>query len=65
MRGEFAPRKGSPVLDTRRRKLGRVQRVFGPVDSPYISVQPTGDQSLLGMMGKQVYTEEGEINGKS
>lgn len=64
VRGSEAPRGRAEVLDNRKRRLGRVIRVFGPVDSPYISVEPRGDLSLMGMIGKQVYFEGGDEYGK-
>jgi RNA-binding protein len=65
VRGSFAPFPKSRVLDNRQRPLGRVVRVFGPVDSPYVSVEPGGDVSLLSAVGKQVYVEEVENYAKT
>lgn len=44
--------------------MGQVRRVFGPVDSPYVMIDPTGKNSLLGAVGKQVYVKEVKHNGK-
>jgi rRNA processing protein Gar1 len=62
--GTFAPRPGSVVLDNRKKTLGKVRRIFGPVSSPYVSVEPTGDSGLLRMIGKQVYIEGVDDDGK-
>lgn len=64
VRGAFAPRLRAKVVDNRKRTLGHVRRVFGPVDSPYISVEPAGGQSMLAILGKQVYVEGVEEYGK-
>lgn len=64
VRGEITPPSKAKVVDNRKRSLGRVRRVFGPVDSPYISVEPTGEISLIGLIGKQVYVEGVDDNGK-
>lgn len=59
VRGTFAPGPRDRVLDNRSKPLGYVRRVFGPVDSPYIMVDPAGRSNLLAAVGKQVYVEEG------
>jgi len=64
VRGAFAPLPGSAVLDSRKRPLGKVRRIFGPVSSPYVSVELTGGSGLLGMIGKQVYIEGVDEDGK-
>jgi len=64
VKGVFAPQPRETVMDNRRRPIGRVVRVFGPVAAPYVSVEVTGEQSLLSAMGKQVYIEGVEERGK-
>ena len=64
VRGSFAPRPRDAVMDNRRRPIGRVARVFGPVAAPYVSVEVTGDKSLLSAMGTQVYVEGVDDLGK-
>jgi len=44
--------------------MGRIVRIFGPVESPYVTVEPTGDTSLLSVTGKQVYIDGVENHGK-
>ncbi|NLI74525.1 MAG: hypothetical protein GX369_07135 [Euryarchaeota archaeon] len=58
VRASFAPWPRDRVVDNRNRPLGQVRRVFGPVDSPYVMIDPTGRDSLLGAIGKQVYIKE-------
>ena len=64
VRGSITPPPRSKVGDNRKRTLGRVRRVFGPVDTPYVSIDTTGDISLIGMIGKKVYIEGVDDNGK-
>jgi len=64
VRGAFLPEPRSLVLDNRGKRLGRVRRVFGPVDSPYVSVDPIGDTSLLRLIGRQTYIEGVDKDGK-
>jgi RNA-binding protein len=58
VRGTFAPGFRERVVDNRSKPLGYVRRVFGPVESPYVIVEPTGNSSLLAAVGRQVYIEE-------
>jgi len=64
VRGDGTPPPRARVVDNRKRPLGRVRRVFGPVSSPYISVETTDEINLMGMIGKQVYFEGVDDNGK-
>jgi RNA-binding protein len=64
VKGVCAPQPREKVTDNRRRPIGRVVRVFGPVAAPYVSVEVTGDHSLLAAVGKQVYVEGVEELGK-
>jgi RNA-binding protein len=65
VRGSFTPSLATTVTDNRMRTVGRVVRVFGPVSSPYVSIEPMRGQSLLSIVGKQVYVEEVEPNAKA
>jgi RNA-binding protein len=58
VRGAFAPNSRDRIVDNRNKPLGYIRRVFGPVDSPYIMVEPVGRSNLLAAVGKQVYVEE-------
>ncbi|MEM0449781.1 MAG: Gar1/Naf1 family protein [Methanomassiliicoccales archaeon] len=64
VRASFAPRPKETVFDNRKRPLGRVGRIFGPVSSPYVSVELTNHKSLLSAMGMQVYVEGVDEFGK-
>ncbi len=64
VRGAMTPYPHDRVMDNRKKVLGQVRRIFGPVDSPYILVEPTGKNSLLAIVGKQVYIEEVEQHAK-
>jgi len=56
--GESPPDSGVEVLDSRRRRVGKVVRVFGPVEKPFISIEPTlKGKSLLGLVGTELFTE--------
>jgi len=60
---DFTPRIRDKVWDNRKRLVGSVVRIFGPVDSPYVTVEPTGDTSLLSVTGKQLYIDGVDDHG--
>ncbi len=51
--------EGSVLYDRRGRKVGVVREVFGPVRSPYASLEPRTDR-IGGLIGEDVYAEVGE-----
>jgi len=59
VRSEFAPPRGAVVFDRRRRPLGRVVKVFGPVKEPFASVRPDG-RPAIALIGSEVFVEEVE-----
>ena len=59
VKGRFAPRLELEVLDKKMRIIGKVSRVFGPVDSPYVSIKsPINHKPSLDMVGKEVYVRD-------
>jgi rRNA processing protein Gar1 len=60
VRGDFAPQEGSGVLDRSGRELGTIFRVFGPVASPYVSIQPSKEfrRSMVGSIGLEVFVDD-------
>ncbi|MDD1771290.1 MAG: Gar1/Naf1 family protein [Methanomassiliicoccales archaeon] len=65
VRATFTPKIRDEVWDNRKKYIGRVVRIYGPVDSPYVNVEPTGDTSLLSLAGKQVYIDGVDDHGSS
>lgn len=57
IRSAFAASRGAVVVDKRRRPLGRVMKVFGPVKEPFTSVRPEGKPTLA-LIGSEVFIEE-------
>lgn len=46
-------------MDNSMRILGTVKRVFGPIESPYISVKPPKNyRPSLDIVGKDVYIKD-------
>jgi RNA-binding protein len=59
IKGNFAPRLNQDVMDDKRRTIGRISRVFGPVKSPYISVRPPRNQKpSFDIIGNPVYVNK-------
>ena len=65
VRGTFTPGFRAAAVDNRKRPMGRVSRVFGPVSAPYVTVETAPGVSLLSAIGKQVYIEEVEVDAKA
>lgn len=58
VRAELVPENGTEVFTGEGLRAGRVERVFGPVLHPYVSVKPaSGRQKLMGLVGKKLYIE--------
>ncbi len=49
---------GSPVIDNRRKVVGKVISLLGPVDRPYAAIKVRKpSENLLSMMGREIYIE--------
>jgi rRNA processing protein Gar1 len=63
--GRVVP-EGSSVNDSRGKRIGRVVRVFGPVDRPYLTVKPRRTPSpdeAVRLVGSTLVQEESESHG--
>jgi rRNA processing protein Gar1 len=59
VKGNFTPKLELEVMDNTKRIIGRIARVFGPVESPYISIKlPKNHRPSLDIVGKEVYVGE-------
>jgi RNA-binding protein len=45
---------GTPVIDLTGKQIGKIQEIFGPVVSPYASVQPSREK-LTSIIGTKVF----------
>ena len=57
------PEMGDPVFDDRKHNVGKIIRIFGPVDAPYVSIKADGPSSLN--IGMELYTQKVRYNGKN
>lgn len=64
VRGSVTPNNNDPVFDQKMKRIGFVRRVFGPVDSPYVTVNPIDKTALVNAVGKKVYYEGDPQYGK-
>lgn len=62
VRAVAAPDVNCPVFDGRERRVGTVKRIFGPVDSPYVTVIPMAKGDLNHLLSKKVFYSEGSGN---
>lgn len=63
VRGGPLPEAGDPVFDSRKKRIGTVKRVFGPVDSPFVSVTLAGGCETA--LGAEMYYSKESKHGKS
>ena len=58
-RPESTPRIGSKVIDNRKRNIGIVKNIIGPVSAPYviISINKQDRKSAHNFIGIEVYTK--------
>ena len=57
------PDMGGPVFDARNRRIGKIVRIFGPVDRPFVSVRV--DDRFISLAGAELYTQKVKNNGKN
>ncbi len=53
----FEPIRGASVFDKRKRPLGQVARVFGPVAAPFVAVRPRAAPAVS-LLGADVFVDE-------
>ena len=63
VRAAFAPSRGTVVVDRRKRPVGKVVKVFGPVKEPFATVRPDGKPAMA-LIGSEVFIEEGGTNAR-
>jgi rRNA processing protein Gar1 len=64
VKARFAPKSGEIIRDNVKAEIGRVVKVFGPVRSPYVAIEPRNGQKTLAVLGKEVYVQEEREYGK-
>lgn len=45
------------VKDNLKSDIGRVSKVFGPVRSPYVAIEPRKELKTLAVLGREVYVQ--------
>ncbi len=59
IRTDKAPPIEAKVLDAKGRLVGWVYDVFGPIDSPYVLIKPSGDiDDIKGMLKSSLYVSD-------
>jgi rRNA processing protein Gar1 len=67
VRLEREPKLGEAIYDGKRRRVGQLSDLFGPVSSPYALVRPTGEIAsgdLASLVGEELFTSEGRSHGR-
>jgi rRNA processing protein Gar1 len=58
VKARFAPSPRELVRDNLKAEVGRVSKVFGPVRSPYVAIEPRRELKTLAVLGKEVYVQD-------
>jgi rRNA processing protein Gar1 len=64
VKARFAPNVREIVRENLKGEVGRVSKVFGPVRSPYVAIEPRKEMKTLAVLGKEVYVQQERDNGK-
>lgn len=64
VKARFAPNAREIVRDNLKGEVGRVAKVFGPVRSPYVAIEPRKELKTLAVLGKEVYVQQERDHGK-
>ncbi|MBU0623584.1 MAG: Gar1/Naf1 family protein [Candidatus Thermoplasmatota archaeon] len=64
VKARFAPNLKEFVRDNLKGEVGRVSKIFGPVRSPYVAIEPRKELKTLAVLGKEVYVQQERENGK-
>jgi len=63
LRAEEPSKIGAKVIDGHKRRVGVVLDVFGPIDSPYISVKPESADAE-GLVGRSLFILQRKKRGR-
>ncbi|HEX9907572.1 MAG TPA: hypothetical protein VGB78_03785 [Thermoplasmata archaeon] len=64
VKARFAPIPREVVRDNVKGEIGKVAKVFGPVRTPYVAIEPRHGLRTLAVLGKEVYVQEEREHGK-
>ena len=56
--GSVAVNKGDKVFDKKRKPVGTVKRIFGPVKAPYVSIRPKKKGASPESVGDEFYIDK-------
>jgi len=65
VKADFAPAENALVVDGRKRKIGKVIKIFGPVRAPYVAIRPMRGQRALTIIGQELYIPPEGEHGKA
>jgi len=61
LKASFPPKVGQPVFNSKKKRMGNIYDLFGPVKSPYVIIKPASGVSGEKLVGVSLYImEEGK-----
>ncbi|MDH4123462.1 MAG: Gar1/Naf1 family protein [Thermoplasmata archaeon] len=64
VKASFAPETDGMVVDSRKQRIGRIAKVFGPTRTPYVTIKPESGLRALAMIGQELYVPPEGDDGK-
>lgn len=58
LKARVAPKVGQPVFNSKKKRIGNVYDLFGPVKSPYVIIKPASGISAESLLGVSAYVME-------
>lgn len=65
VRAVTAPEVNAAVYDGKENRIGKVKRIFGPVDAPYVTVSPADRGRTGDITGKKLFLRGEKRDGKT
>lgn len=65
VRAVATPEVNDAVFDNREHRIGTVKRIFGPVDSPYVTIVPNAKENAGSLLNKKAFFKGDIRNGKA
>ena len=58
LKTQITPKLGQPVFNSKKKRVGNVYELFGPVNSPYVIIKPASGISPQKLIGMSLYIME-------
>jgi len=60
LKSSQTPKLGAPVFNSKKKRIGNIYEIFGPVKNPYIIIKPASGVASESLIGSPIYIGENE-----